>query len=150
MAAAQLGWAERAYQYYRQIMPLGRTDADLYKAEPYVYCQNICSPEHPQYGMGRNTWLTGTASWTYVAATQWILGIRPSFQGLVVAPVVPDSWAGFKASRVFRGVRYEVDVKRAGKGNTVQLVVDGKPVEGQLVPLPASGTTSVKVEVRLG
>ena len=150
VAAAQLGWAERAYQYYRQIMPLGRTDADLYKAEPYVYCQNICSPEHPQYGMGRNTWLTGTASWTYVAATQWILGIRPSFQGLVVAPVVPDSWAGFKASRVFRGVRYEVDVKRAGKGNTVQLVVDGKPIEGQIVPLPASGTTSVKVEVRLG
>ena len=93
IAAAKLGWGERAYQYYRQILPLARKDVDRMKAEPYVYCGNIAAPEHKQYGYGRNSWLTGTASWTYVAGTQWILGIRPTYQGLEIAPVDPAELA---------------------------------------------------------
>ena len=73
IAAVMLGQPDRAYEYYRQILPLARTDADRFRVEPYVYCQNICGPTHPQFGLGRNAWLTGTASWAYVAATQWIL-----------------------------------------------------------------------------
>ena len=78
------------------------------------------------------------------------LGIRPTHDGLMIAPVIPEKWKGFKAKRVFRGVRYLINVKRAGKGAAVQLTVDGKAIAGAVVPLPAAGTEEVKVEVRLG
>jgi cellobiose phosphorylase len=150
VAAAKLGQAERAMQYYRQITPFMRTDVDCMKVEPYVYCGNIAGPEHKQFGYARNAWLSGTASWTYVAGTQWILGIRPTHQGLMIAPVIPDTWKGFKATRVFRGVRYAIAVKRQGKGNVVSLIADGKPIAGSVVPLPAAGTKQISVEVMLG
>ena len=149
VAAAMLGHGDTAYRYYRQILPLARTDSDLYKVEPYTYPQNICGPTHPSFGMARNAWLTGTASWTFVAATQWILGIRPTFEGLRVAPVLPAAWDGYKAHREFRGTAYEIVVKREGPGNAVSLVVDGTSIAGDVVPFPAPGTTTVNVEVVL-
>jgi len=136
VAAAALGQGDRALDYYRRILPLSRSDADRYLAEPYVYCQNVCGPAHPQFGLGRNAWLTGTAAWTFVAATQWILGIRPTHRGLRIAPALPSDWDGFRATRVFRGVVYEIEVERAGSGSTVSLVVDGEPLAGDVVPLP--------------
>ncbi len=147
VAAAMLGRGDEAYRHYRRILPLARVDADVYRAEPYVYSQNICGPAHPQFGMARNAWLTGTAAWTYVAATQWILGIRPTFDGLRVAPVIPTSWPGFEARRAFRGVTYAIRARRAGPGNGVALCVDGRAVPGTIVPLPAPGTATVDVEV---
>ena len=150
VAAAKLGMAERAMQYYLEVTPFSRKDVDCGKVEPYVYCGNITGPEHKQFGYARNAWLSGTASWTYVAGTQWILGIRPTYRGLSITPVIPQSWKGFKATRVFRGVRYAIEVKRADKGNEVALTVDGKAVNGTVVPLPAEGTKEVRVEVRLG
>jgi cellobiose phosphorylase len=150
IAAARLGWNELAYQYYRQIMPLARKDNDLYKVEPYVYCANICGPEHPQFGYGRNSWLSGTASWTFVAATQWILGIRPTFNGLQIAPVIPEEWPGYKAVRVFRGVTYRIEVERGGSGNSITLAVDGKPVQGNIVPFPPVEAKTVQVLGTLG
>jgi cellobiose phosphorylase len=150
VAAAKLGMAERAMQYYLQITPFMRRDVDCMKVEPYVYCGNVTGPEHKQYGYARNAWLSGTASWTYVAGTQWILGIRPTYSGLAIAPVIPEKWKGFKATRLYRGVRYLIGVKRVGKGSAVQLTVDGRVVTGCVVPLPAAGTKEVKVEVRLG
>jgi cellobiose phosphorylase len=149
VAAAMLGHGDDAYRYYRQILPLARTDSDLYKTEPYTYPQNICGPTHPSFGMARNAWLTGTASWTFVAATQWILGIRPTYAGLRVAPVIPAKWPGFKAHREFRGTAYEIAVRREGPGNMVSLTVDGKAVEGDVIPLPAPGTAAVRVEAVL-
>ncbi len=145
MAAARMGWNERAYQYYRQILPLARKDNDTYKVEPYVYCANICGPEHPQFGYGRNSWLTGTASWTYVAATQWILGIRPTFNGLQITPVIPAEWPGFSARRIFRGVSYHIRVQRKGVGNNIALEVDGEAIDGNIVPFPPEGTRSVHI-----
>ena len=150
IAAAMLGRGDDAYVHYRRILPLARTDADLFRAEPYVYSQNICGPAHPQFGMARNAWLTGTAAWAFVAATQWILGIRPTFDGLRVAPVIPTSWPGFEARREFRGVTYEIRARRGGPGGAVSLVVDGRPVQGTVVPLPPPGTTTVRVEVVVG
>ena len=147
IAAAMLGRGDDAYLHYRRILPLARTDADRYRAEPYVYSQNICGPAHPQFGLARNAWLTGTAAWAFVAATQWILGIRPTFNGLRVAPVIPTSWPGFEARREFRGVTYEIRARREGPGTAVSLVVDGRPVEGSVVPLPPPGTTTVMVAV---
>ena len=146
IAAARLGWNKRAYQYYRQIMPLARTDNELYKVEPYVYCANICGPEHPQFGYGRNSWLSGTASWTYVAATQWILGIRPTYTGLQIAPVIPEDWMGFQARRIFRGATYHINVVRAGNGNDISLVVDGKSIEGNIIPISTEGVNEVHVQ----
>jgi cellobiose phosphorylase len=146
IAAAMLGRGDDAYRYYRQILPLARTDADTFKVEPYVFCQNICGPTHPQYGMGRNAWLTGTAAWSYVAATQWILGIRPTHEGLRVAPCLPESWPGYRASRMVRGTRYEISVRRGGGPS---LLVDGREVEGDVVPFAPPGTPSVEVEVIL-
>jgi N,N'-diacetylchitobiose phosphorylase len=147
VAAAMLGHGDQAYRYDRQILPLARADSDTYKVEPYTYPQNICGPAHPQFGMARNAWLTGTASWTYVAATQWILGIRPTYEGLRIAPAMPSGWSGFNAHREFRGVGYEIAVHRVGPGNQVSLVVDDVPVGGDVVPLPAEGKTVVRVEV---
>jgi cellobiose phosphorylase len=150
IAAAMLGRGDDAYVHYRRILPLARTDADLFRAEPYVYSQNICGPAHPQFGMARNAWLTGTAAWAFVAATQWILGIRPTFDGLRVAPVIPTSWPGFEARREFRGVTYEIRARREGPGDAVSLVVDGRPVQGTVIPLPPPGTTTLRVEVVVG
>jgi cellobiose phosphorylase len=149
IAAAMLGRGDEAYGHYRRILPLARTDSDVHRAEPYVYAQNVCGPAHPQFGMARNAWLTGTAAWTFVAATQWILGIRPTFEGLRITPVIPTTWPGFEAHRVFRGVAYEIRVRREGTGNDVSLRVGGWPVAGSVVPLPAVGTTTVDVEVVL-
>jgi cellobiose phosphorylase len=84
-----------------------------------------------------------------VAITQWILGIRPTYDGLIVDPVIPAEWSGFSAERTFRGVKYSIQVERRGAGNHTSLEVDGQPVPGTLVPLPASGTESVRVRVVL-
>ncbi len=149
VAAAMLGWGDDAYRYYRQILPLARTDSDLYKVEPYTYPQNICGPTHPSFGMARNAWLTGTAAWTFVAATQWILGIRPTYDGLRIAPALPAAWPSYKAHREFRGVAYEIAVRREGLGNSVSLLVDGMAVAGDVVPLPPPGTANVRVDVVL-
>ncbi|HXZ98972.1 MAG TPA: glycosyl transferase family 36 [Candidatus Binatia bacterium] len=149
IAAAQLGQGDRAYEYYRQLLPLARADAARAAVEPYVYCQNICGPEHPQFGLGRNAWLTGAAAWTYVAATQGILGIRPTHHGLRLAPVIPAAWDGFIARRRFQGATYEITVRRDGPGNRVALTVDGRPIDGDVVPLHFPGTERVVVEAVL-
>jgi cellobiose phosphorylase len=94
--------------------------------------------------------LTGTAAWNYVAISQWILGIRPTYDGLQVAPVVPSAWKNFEAARMYRGVRYVIHIERKGAGNGAQLEVNGKSVEGNIIPLPEAGTKEVNVRVVLG
>lgn len=101
----------------------------------------------PTHGEAKNAWLTGTAAWNFVAITQWILGIRPAFDGLQIAPVMPRDWSGFTSTRMYRGVKYYIDVKRTGEGNCVALTVDGKAVEGNIVPL--DGKKEVKVTATL-
>jgi cellobiose phosphorylase len=85
-----------------------------------------------------------------VAGTQWILGIRPTYEGLCIAPVIPAAWPGFKASRVFRGVRYEIAVRRISKGEKPHMRVNGVIIEGQVVPFPNEGISTVPVEIVLG
>jgi len=122
----------------------------VHRCEPYVYAQMIAGRDAPTHGEAKNSWLTGTAAWNYYAITQWILGIRPEYDGLRISPVVPERWQGFQAVRKFRGVTYRITVRRAGKGNAVSMTVDGKPVPGAVVPPPAAGKTEVNVEVKLG
>jgi cellobiose phosphorylase len=151
IAEAILGHGDRAHDYYSRINPSAREEiSELHRCETYVYAQMIAGRDAPTHGEAKNSWLTGTAAWNYVAITQWILGIRPTLAGLQVAPVLPGDWPGFEATRVYRGVTYEISVARVGPGNVVSLVVDGQPVEGDVVPLPAGEQTEVTVQVALG
>ena len=147
IAETWLGHGERAFDYYTRINPSAREAiSDVHRCEPYVYAQMIAGRDAPTHGEAKNSWLTGAAAWNYVAITQWILGVRPTFEGLRVAPVIPADWPGFAATRVFRGVKYHITVKRAGPGNTVALCVDGRWIEGDVLPLPSDGQTCVVVE----
>ncbi len=150
IAETRLGNGDAAHDYYRRINPSVRERiSEVHRCEPYVYPQMIAGKDAPTFGEAKNSWLTGTAAWNFYAITQWILGIRPAYDGLEIEPVIPKSWAGFKAVRKFRGVTYNVEVKRAGEGNRVALVVDGVPVAGKTVPLPPAGRTEVAIEVTL-
>ena len=152
IAATLLGDGDRAYQYYDQINPSTRNSRiDEYEVEPYVYAQNILGDEHPQFGLGRNSWLSGTASWTYQAAHKHILGMLPDYGGLRLDPCIPKAWDGFKAKRIFRGVEYRITVQNpshVSKG-LKSLSVDGKLVPGSLIPL-ASGKKAVDVLAVMG
>jgi cellobiose phosphorylase len=146
----RLGEGDQAFDYYTRINPSAREEiSEVHRCEPYVYAQMIAGRDAPTHGEAKNSWLTGTAAWSYVSVTQWILGIRPTLDGLRIAPVIPKDWPGFKAARLFRGVRYEISVERKGKGNEVSLTVDGQPVKGNVVPPPGDGCTEVKVEAEL-
>lgn len=151
IAETILGRGDNAYNYYCQINPAAKNDIlDVFESEPYCYPQNILGDEHKQFGMGRNAWLSGTSTWTYQAATQYILGIRASYNGLVVDPCIPTKWNGFDAVRKFRGATYEISVKNpkhVSKG-VAQMIVDGQEIDSNVAPIFTKGTH--KVEVILG
>ena len=142
IAETMVGNGDRAFEYYDQINPAAKNDRiDEFESEPYVYPQNILADEHPQFGLGRNSWLSGTASWSYQAATKYILGIRPTYQGLQVDPCIPKDWAGFRVRRLFRGTIYEIEVQNPAnisKG-VASLIVDGNPVDGNVSPIFSDG-----------
>jgi cellobiose phosphorylase len=150
IAEAKEGRGDRALDYYLRINPSAREAiSEVHRCEPYVYAQTIAGKDAYTPGEAKNSWLTGTAAWNLVAVTQWILGIRPTFKGLQIAPVIPADWKKFEAKRIFRGVNYLIQVERLGAGNSVSLIVEGTPVAGDIVPLPAEGTQTVHVTVNL-
>ncbi len=152
IAETLLGHGDRAFTYYAQINPAGKNDCiEEYECEPYVYPQNILANEHPQFGLARNSWLSGTASWMYQAGTQWILGIRPAYPGLRIDPCIPAAWDGFEVRRKIRGADYVISVKNPQhvNHNVASLSVDGSPLAGNLVPYFADGQVH-PVEVILG
>jgi cellobiose phosphorylase len=147
IAETKVGNGERALDYYRRINPSAREDiSEVHRCEPYAYAQMIAGKDAPTHGEAKNSWLTGTAAWNYVAITQSILGIRPTLDGLEVKPVIPSAWEGFEAARNYRGACYEISVKREGPGNQVSLEVDGKSIEGTTIPLSKEETKTVKVK----
>ena len=151
IAEAMVGHGDQAHDYYLRINPSAREGmSEVHRCEPYVYAQMIAGRDAPSHGEAKNSWLTGTAAWNYVAITQWILGIRPTLAGLQVAPVIPEKWPGFEATRVFRGVTYQISVQRVGPGNQVALTVDGRPIQGNIIPLPPTGQVEVTVKAALG
>ncbi len=150
IAETMLGHGDAAHDYYTRINPSAReTLSDLHRCEPYVYAQMIAGRDAPTHGEAKNSWLSGTAAWNFVAISQYILGIRPTYAGLQIAPVMPTAWQNFSATRVFRGATYHITVERAGKGNTGSLVVDGKIITGNIVPLPTDGRNQIYVQVVL-
>jgi cellobiose phosphorylase len=143
-----LGRGERAFDYYRRITPAYREDiSDVHRLEPYVYAQMIAGKEAVRHGEAKNSWLTGTAAWNFVAVSQYLLGVRPEHDGLVVDPQIGPDVPSFSVTRVARGARYEITVTNGGApGARGRLVVDGAAVEGSTVPYAPAGST-VRVEV---
>jgi len=148
----ELGRGDQAYEYYTKIAPAFLEDIqELHKTEPYVYSQMIAGKDAFKPGEAKNSWLTGTAAWNYAAITQHILGIRPALQGMLIDPCIPTKWDGFKVIRKFRGYTLHIEVKNPNhisKG-VKQITIDGKPIEGNLIPVLEKGKT-YNVNVTLG
>ncbi|MEP6661084.1 MAG: glycosyl hydrolase family 65 protein [Acidimicrobiales bacterium] len=146
IAETLVGNGDRALDYYLRTNPSAREPISaVHRCEPYVYAQMIAGRDAPTFGEAKNSWLTGTAAWSFVAITQWILGIRPDHEGLRVDPCLPEAWEGFTVRRQFRGGIYDIRVhKQSGiRGRVRRLLVDGHELAGNLVPLAPAGVTAV-------
>lgn len=143
-AETVLGRGNEAFDIYRRICPAYLEDkSEVHETEPYCYAQTVTGRASGNPGHAKNSWLTGTASWTFLSVSQYILGIRPEYDGLVVDPCVPEDWNSFTVYRKFRGTEYEISFERTGKKS---LTVDGEAVEGNVVPLKDTDkVVSVKV-----
>ena len=147
-AEAAVGRGDKAFEYYSKIAPAFREEfSDLHRTEPYVYAQMIAGKDAPRHGEAKNSWLTGTAAWNFVAISQYILGIKPKYNGLEVSPSIPKAWDGFTVSRLFRGATYNITVKNPDhvSSGVKSMTVDGKAVEGNLISAFADGTHTVEV-----
>ncbi len=151
MAETILRRGDRAYEYYKALQPSTMNDrAELRTIEPYVYGQFVTGKWDKNFGIAHNPWLTGTATWSYVAATQYILGVRPTLAGLQIDPCIPVAWSGFEFTRIFRGATYQITVANPSGlcAGVKRLKVNGKEIEGNILPIFPAGKT-VKVVVVL-
>ena len=125
-----------AWDHYTKICPAWITDQQLHKVEPYVYCQMVAGKDAAKPGEGKNSWLTGTAAWNWLTITQYILGIKPTYDGLEIDPSIPSSLKEYKVRRVLRGSTFDITVRNPqGKQSGItNLVFDGSPVEGNVIP----------------
>ncbi len=147
-AEAFVGRGDKAFEYYSKIAPAYREDiSDLHRTEPYVYAQMIAGKDAARHGEAKNSWLTGTAAWNFVAVSQYILGIIPDWTGLKIDPSIPHEWDGFTATRKYRGATYNITVKNPDhicKG-VKSVTVDGKAIDSNILPVFADGTHTVEV-----
>lgn len=142
MAECNLGRGDKAMQYYCTICPAHREDiSDIHHCEPYVYCQMIAGSDSPRHGEGKNSWLTGTASANFLGVSQYLLGVKPDYDGLRIDPCIPKDWKSFQIMRTFRGAIYHIEVKNpGGVSKGVQSIeVDGEKIAGNLIPAYSDG-----------
>lgn len=152
IAETKLGRGNRAWQVYTRTCPAFIEEiSEIHRTEPYVYSQMIAGKDAPHFGEAKNSWLTGTAAWTFLNVSQFILGIRPDYQGLIIDPCLPDFMDGFQADRRFRGTLYHIRVKNPGhvQRGIVSVTADGQTLSGNLVPLYPE-KKEVMVEVIMG
>lgn len=146
IAEALSGRGDRAYDYYKRLAPAFNDDQhELHRAEPYVYSQMIAGPDSKCAGQAKNSWLTGSASWNYVAITQYMLGIRPEHGGLRISPTIAQEIGPFHVTRRLRGATYRVCVNFLSRDSRSGVYLNGTRIEGNLVPYAPPGT-SVDVE----
>jgi cellobiose phosphorylase len=152
IAETLLARPEYACDYYKKMAPTTYTKIPhIHMTEPYVYSQFIAGKNSQEFGRARNSWLTGSATWNFIAATWFILGIRPDYSGLQIAPCIPSGWKGFKVKRAFRGAMYDIEVenpKHASKGID-SIFINGRKIQGNILSLGKPGTT-IKVRVIMG
>ncbi|MCK5215438.1 MAG: hypothetical protein KAR05_08805 [Candidatus Omnitrophica bacterium] len=152
VAYAMCGAGDKAYEAACKIMPNKQKDMDLYKTEPYIFSEYLVGPENPyRYGEGAFTWITGSAGWNFMLATEWILGARRDYDGLVISPCIPAKWKRCSIRRPFRGDIYEIEILNPqGKQSGIkQITVDGKEIRGNLIAPFKDGKVH-KVKVVLG
>ncbi len=148
MAETVLGRGDRAFAYYRKIAPAYLEEiSEIHRTEPYVYAQMVAGKDAVRHGEAKNSWLTGTAAWNYVAISQSILGIQPGWDGLTVNPCIPAGWDGFTVTRKYRGATYRITFDNAAhvsKG-VRSVTVDGQVVPGNVLPVFDGGEHEVIV-----
>ena len=147
IAETELGRGDRAFEIWKRIAPAFREEiSEVHRTEPYVYSQMIAGRDAPRHGEAKNSWLTGTAAWNYVAISQHILGIKPEFDGLRIEPCLPDEMGRVEISRTCRAAEYRISIANQG-GGAARLTVDGQSIESTLVPYaPAGSVVEVRVE----
>ncbi|HEX3076760.1 MAG TPA: glycosyl transferase [Lachnospiraceae bacterium] len=152
IAETVIGRGDRAFEIYRKTCPAYLEDiSEIHRTEPYVYSQMIAGADAPRHGEAKNSWLTGTAAWTFVNVSQYIIGIRPDFDGLIVDPCIPSDMPGFTATRIFRGATYNITVENPNKAQkgVAKLVVDGEEISGCMIPF-VEGKNEYNVTIVLG
>ncbi|HIS50065.1 MAG TPA: glycosyl transferase [Candidatus Gallacutalibacter pullistercoris] len=148
IAETVIGRGNRAFEVYRKTCPAYLEEiSEIHRTEPYVYPQMIAGCDAATHGEAKNSWLTGTAAWTFYDVSQAILGIKPQYDGLQVDPCIPAEWKGFTVTRQYRGAVYEITVDNAAgvQKGVVSMEVDGKPVESNIAPVFENGTHQVRV-----
>jgi cellobiose phosphorylase len=142
IAETILGNGDKAFEYYKKIAPSYLEDiSDLHKTEPYVYAQMVAGKDAYKPGEAKNSWLTGTAAWNFYAITEYILGIRPEYDGLLIDPCIPNDWDGFSVERKFRDSVYKITVqnpKHVSKG-IKEILIDNKKADGNVLPVFQDG-----------
>ena len=128
----------------------GHKDSERYWAEPYVLPGNVDGPDSPHFGRAGWTWYTGSASWLYRVATQWVLGVRPEWDGLRVDPCLPPEWDSVRMTRPWRGSTYRFEITRTNPGSArpAEITLDGRALPGNLIPPPGDRATH-EVKVRI-
>ena len=138
IAETMVGNGDRAFKYYEEINPVYKNNKiDEYQCEPYCYAQNILGNEHAQFGLGRNSWLSGTSSWVYQAAIKHILGVSARYDGLNIDPCIPRKWKKFRIKRIFRNAVYDIEVSNdygVCKG-VKNIKVDDSIINGTVIPI---------------
>jgi cellobiose phosphorylase len=147
IAETVIGRGERAFEYWKKLAPAFREEiSEVHRLEPFAYAQMIAGRDAPRQGEAKNSWLTGTAAWNYVAISQHILGVRPELGGLRVHPCLPAEIRQLTVTRKCRGAEYRIKVSNRGTGGAPRLVVNGNQIEGTLVRWAAPGAV-VTIEV---
>ncbi|TKG96968.1 glycosyl transferase [Puteibacter caeruleilacunae] len=148
----KLGRGDEAFEYYKKIAPAYLEEiSELHRTEPYVYAQMIAGKDAWKPGEAKNSWLTGTAAWNYYAITQFILGVRPDYHGLIVDPCIPKDWDGFNIHRKFRGASFDIEVVNAGhvsKG-VKEIWLNDQLMGGDIIPIQEAGSRH-QVKVIMG
>ena len=129
------GRGNDAWELFRKISPMYLKDQELHKVEPYVNCQMVAGKDAAKPGEGKNSWLTGTAAWMWLTVSQYLLGIKPTYDGIMIDPCLSSDIKEYSVKRILRGVAFEITVKNPdGKQRGVKsIIVDGKPIEGNIV-----------------
>ena len=151
IAETVIGRGDRAFEIYKKTCPAYIEGiSEVHCTEPYVYSQMVAGKDAKFFGQGKNSWLTGTAAWTFVNISQYILGIQPTLTGLSINPCIPADFGDFTLTRKYRGVTYHISVKDPGhiQKGVKNLTVDGKLITGNVIPYDASAK-EVSVEVNM-
>lgn len=150
-AEAVMGHGDRAFEVFKKTCPVYLEEiSEIHRTEPYVYCQMVAGCDAPSHGEGKNSWLTGTAAWTFTCISQYLLGIQPTLQGLQLNPCIPHDMKGYKLDRTYRGTTYHITFDNAAgvEKGVKSVTVDGAPIEGNILPL--TDKKEVDVVVTMG